>query len=140
MHFDFIDKRMTLWIDPLWVQPDREEIHRCSDPEIVGPGQWDSIHGMVEGYAGLGRSELYPIFIQARVATIRCPKCKKHATEELAKNPPPEKDAAAQRLWSISFHNVVNQSRNVAPMSPDDALMIRPPEGSMGKPCEKCSV
>lgn len=89
---------------------------KLSDPRIIGPGVWYSIHLMARNATTLDKKEDFIDYMEDLAESFPCMNCRKHIQAYLADNPfEPFMDMYNDKgedigmfKWSWMFHNTVN--------------------------------
>lgn len=87
-----------------------------TDPDIVGPGIWHSIHLLGKNANMIERKKAFIYFMDLLYHNFPCPVCKTHIQQYMNKNPivpflnlkSPNGTDIGLFKWSWIFHNAVN--------------------------------
>jgi len=97
-----------------------------SDPKKIGPGVWGTWHALTLKQTSLEDKKILMTTIQWTIETFKCLVCRAHAIEYLADNPFPQLSKNGEELfiWTIDFHNVVNERLGKEYIDIEDAKKI----------------
>jgi hypothetical protein len=88
-----------------------------SDPKIIGPGTWFTIHTMAMACGDIEACTYFIQFVKVIIDSFPCNQCRLHALKFLQENPPEEyidefNDLGEQIgmfKWTWVFHNNANK-------------------------------
>ena len=100
-----------------------------TDPKIIGPGTWFTIHIMAMSCGDEDSCLFFIQFIKVVIESFPCEDCRKHAAKFIESNPPERyihmtndiDEYIGMFKWSWEFHNSANHGLNKPKISFADA-------------------
>ena len=79
----------------------KDELSRLSNPKIIGPGGWMTLHKLAR-YDDMNGQKTYPGFIRNFCADFNCSTCRPHCIDNCVKDPP---EQYIGQTWGMSWHS-----------------------------------
>lgn len=116
-----------------------------TDPRIIGPGAWFTIHTMAMSCEDLDSCLFFIQFVKAIVESFPCEKCRIHAIKFIDRNPPERylhitndiDEHIGMFKWSWKFHNFANEGLNKPSISFAEAWRLYSESTICSGDCDK---
>lgn len=97
-----------------------------SNPKKIGPGVWGNWHTLTLKHTSIEEKKILMTVIRWTIETFPCLECRGHAMDYLADNPFPvlSKNGDELFIWTVDFHNTVNDRLGKEYIDVEDAKKL----------------